>query len=75
MKLLAALLIAGCYLEHSEESLSDSSTVEHVTVNHEDAGSSPALTAKRSPNGWCEGPIVGCIAPGSPVSSTWEGRP
>ena len=24
---------------------------------------------------YCEGPWVGCIAPGSPVSSTWEGRP
>lgn len=24
---------------------------------------------------YCEGPYVGCIAPGSPVSSTWEGRP
>lgn len=33
--------------------MSDSSTVEHVTVNHGDAGSSPALTAKQ-----CAGPIV-----------------
>ena len=24
---------------------------------------------------YCEGPVRGCIAPGSPQSSTWEGRP
>lgn len=23
----------------------------------------------------CEGPYVGCIAPGSPLSSTWKGPP
>lgn len=81
--LVALLLLHGCYLEHETapcdaEVLSGSSTVEHVTVNHGDAGSSPAWTAtgRRTPNGtpFCEGPYVGCIAPGSPVSSTWRGE-
>jgi hypothetical protein len=100
MKLLAALLLAGCYAAHAAEPCED-----YRAEGSNTAGASAPVRQPAAPQGptkypgpcpfeydavhcwcvspthevcngkYCEGPYVGCIAPGSPVSSTWEGRP
>lgn len=85
MKLLAALLLAGCYAQHEAEPCDAGEDYGRDAGPARDLCLEPCGTQRsagtggglphRSPNGWCEGPYVGCIAPGSPLSSTWEGRP
>lgn len=77
--LLALMLWAlhGCYLEHVAEPCEDSGVMpmagtQAVNLLHNrDGGSNPPTPTDDE---WCEGPYVGCIAPGSPLSSTWAGR-
>jgi hypothetical protein len=99
MKLLAALLLAGCYAQHEAEPCEDyraegsNAAGASAPVGKSAAPQSPTMYPGPCPfaydavhcyctdathevcdGRYCEGPYVGCIAPGSPVSSTWGQR-
>lgn len=79
---LTLTLLTGCYLEHeSIRDAGDDASYPVRTPNGDpcEGGVVVAYYGCTRPGDaywrkYCEGPVIGCIAPGSPQSSTWTGR-